>query len=230
MKLSIIIPCKNEEQYIGKLLNSILLQNLPISYEIIISDAKSTDNTLSIIDKYKDVLPIRVIDGGLPSIGRNNGAMVASGDIFLFLDSDCYFMDKNIIFEAVKLIESGSHLVGVLLDSKSSLSVKMLYYITNMVVLLSKLDKPFVVGGFLMIRRDVFEKIGGFDINLMHCEDYFLSKNVDSNKFKLLKKRVYFDDRRFKKLGFYNFIFYFIKNIVNKNNKDYFKKDIGYWS
>lgn len=230
MELSIIIPCKNEEKYIGGLLNSILHQELPISYEIIISDANSNDKTLAIIDEYKDVLPIRIIKGGLPSIGRNNGAIEASGDIFLFLDSDCYFNDKKIIFEAVKSIKSGNDLVGVLLDSESSLRVKLLYYITNIIVLLSKLDKPFVVGGFLMIKKDIFQSIGGFDEDLMHCEDYFLSKNVKPNKFDILKRRVYFDDRRFKKVGINNFIFYFIKNLINKNNKDYFKKDIGYWS
>ena len=183
-----------------------------------------------VVDEYKDFLPIRVIKGGLPSIGRNNGVMEASGDIFLFLDSDCYFNDKNIIFEAVKSINSGNDLVGVLLDSESSLRVKLLYYLTNIIVLLSKLDKPFVVGGFLMIRKDTFQNIGGFDEDLMHCEDYFLSKNVKPSKFKLLKRRVYFDDRRFKKVGINSFVFYFIKNLINKNNKEYFKKDIGYWS
>jgi glycosyltransferase involved in cell wall biosynthesis len=230
MELSIIIPCKNEEKYIGNLLTSILRQELPISYEIIIADANSTDKTLMVVEEYKNFLPIRVIKGGLPSIGRNNGVMEASGDIFLFLDSDCYFNDKNIIFEAVKSINSGNDLVGVLLDSESSLRVKLLYYLTNIIVLLSKLDKPFVVGGFLMIRKDTFQNIGGFDEDLMHCEDYFLSKKVKPSKFKLLKRRVYFDDRRFKKVGINSFVFYFIKNLINKNNKEYFKKDIGYWS
>lgn len=230
MELSIIIPCKNEEKYIGNLLSSIMQQRLPISYEIIIADANSSDNTLTIIDEYKGVLPIRVIKGGLPSVGRNNGAIEASGNIFLFLDSDCYFYDKNIIYEAVKSINSGNDLVGALLDSESSLRVKLLYYVTNIIVLLSKLDKPFVVGGFLMIRKNIFQSIGGFDEDLMHCEDYFLSKNIKPNKFGILKKKVYFDDRRFKKVGINNFILYFIKNLANKNNKDYFKKDIGYWS
>jgi glycosyltransferase involved in cell wall biosynthesis len=102
MELSIIIPCKNEERYIGKLLDSILVQEMPIEYEIIIADANSSDKTLLIIDKYRDVLPIKVIEGGLPSFGRNNGARVASGDIFLFLDADCYFDDKFIIFRGMK--------------------------------------------------------------------------------------------------------------------------------
>jgi hypothetical protein len=57
-----------------------------------------------------------------------------------------------------------------------------------------------------------------------------LSKKVKPSKFKLLKRRVYFDDRRFKKVGINSFVFYFIKNLINKNNKEYFKKDIGYWS
>jgi glycosyltransferase involved in cell wall biosynthesis len=230
MKLSIIIPCKNEDGYIGKLLDSILIQEMPMEYEIIIADANSSDKTLLVIDKYRDVLPIKVIEGGLPSFGRNNGARVASGDIFLFLDADCYFDDKFIIFDCIKSIIGGNDLVGVLLDSNSSLRVKLAYYITNLILVCSKLDKPFVVGGFFMIKKDVFWEMGGFDEELMHCEDYFLSKNVKPNKFTIVKRRVYFDDRRFKKLGFYNFIIYFIKNVLNKNNREYFKKDIGYWS
>jgi glycosyltransferase involved in cell wall biosynthesis len=230
MELSIIIPCKNEERYIGKLLDSILVQEMPIEYEIIIADANSSDKTLLVIDKYRDVLPIKVIEGGLPSFGRNNGARVASGDIFLFLDADCYFDDKFIIFECIKSIIGGNYLVGVLLDSRSNLRVKLAYYITNLIVMCSKLDKPFVVGGFFMIKKDVFWSIGGFDVELMHCEDYFLSSEVNPNKFYVVKKSVYFDDRRFKKFGFANFIIYFIKNLLNKNNKEYFKKDIGYWS
>ena len=94
---------------------------------------------------------------------------------------------------------------------------------------MSKLDKPFVVGTYFMINRDKFFELGGFDEELMHCEDYFLSKEIKAKNFSLVNKYVYTDDRRFKKMGYLNMITYFVKNMFKKNDKDYFKKDIGYW-
>ena len=63
----------------------------------------------------------------------------------------------------------------------------------------------------------------------MHCEDYFLSKLIKPKNFIVISDYVYTDDRRFKKLGYLNMVLYFAKNTIMKNNKDYFKKDIGYW-
>jgi len=63
----------------------------------------------------------------------------------------------------------------------------------------------------------------------MHCEDYFLSKLVDKKKFSIVRSYVYTDDRRFKKMGKFKMIMYFIKNIIHRNNKEFFKQDIGYW-
>ena len=77
--LTIIIPCKNEEKYIGTLLDSLAEQTYPMNtVDIIIADAGSTDSTLNIINecviKYNQLLNIRIVPGGLPAIGRNNGA------------------------------------------------------------------------------------------------------------------------------------------------------------
>jgi hypothetical protein len=63
----------------------------------------------------------------------------------------------------------------------------------------------------------------------MHCEDYFLSKQINRKKFFILKDKVYTKDRRVKKMGFFNMIKYMIKNIKERNNINYFKNDIGYW-
>ena len=231
LKLSIIIPCKNEEKYIGNLLDSLVNQSLSNDTEIIISDANSTDNTLNIINNYYGLLPnLKVIIGGLPSIGRNLGAIESNGDVLLFLDSDCYFKNPKLINDSlVRFNKNESDLLGCLLNIDGNLSIKLIYSICNLIFYLSKLDKPFVVGSFMMIRKDVFFKIGGFDETLMHCEDYFLSKEIDKNKFIIMNEYVYTDDRRFKKMGILNVIKYFINNTIMRNNKEFFKKDIGYW-
>lgn len=229
--VSIIIPCKNEEAYIGKLLDSLVLQNLTNIYEIIIADAGSTDSTLSIIDNYKDKLHnLKVIGGSIPSIGRNLGAKAAKGDILLFIDSDVYFKDNNIINHSFRRFRKNkSELLGCMLNIEHDFFVRLIYFLCNGVIRLSKLDKPFVVGSYFMINKDKFFKLGGFDEELMHCEDYFLSKEINPKKFSVVNKYVYTDNRRFKKMGYLKMVTYFIKNIFKKNDKDYFKKDIGYW-
>ena len=229
MKLSIIIPCKNEEQYIGVLFESLLKQRLPKNTEIIVADANSTDKTQLIIKAYSNVLPIKVVQGGLPSVGRNNGALVANGDVLLFLDSDCYLKDTEIVLKALLKIRQGSELVGGLLNIEKNPWVRFLYAWSNLSMFLSKFDKPFVVGTFFMIKKDTFVRCGGFDESLMHCEDYFLSKLVDKKKFSIVRSYVYTDDRRLKKMGKFKIAMYFINNIIHKNNKEFFKKDIGYW-
>lgn len=231
VEVSIVIPCKNEERYIGKLLESLKDQNLPSSFEIIIADASSTDDTLSIINQYHDILPnLKVINGGLPSVGRNLGAYAASGKTLLFIDADAYFKNPNIIRQSLAVFNGkNADLLGCLLNIEKNSMVRLIYSMCNMIIRLSKFDKPFVVGTYMMIKKDVFLSHGGFDESLMHCEDYFLSKLIKPKNFIVVSDYVYTDDRRFKKLGYLNMVLYFAKNTIMKNNKDYFKKDIGYW-
>ena len=80
MIFSIIIPTYNEEEYLPVLLESIKKQDFD-DYEVIVADANSTDRTREIAEEYGCI----VVDGGLPGVGRNNGARVAKGEYLLFL-------------------------------------------------------------------------------------------------------------------------------------------------
>ena len=97
MIFSIIIPTYNEEEYLPVLLESIKKQSFE-DYEVIVADANSTDKTREIAESYGCI----VVDGGLPAVGRNNGAKVAKGEYLLFLDSDLELTDdylRNVIYE-----------------------------------------------------------------------------------------------------------------------------------
>ena len=85
--ISIILPIRNEEQYITKGLNAILAQSFPlINVEVLIADGMSTDNTRSIIRDYSSKHPnleILIIDNQnniVPS-GMNIALRQAKGDI-----------------------------------------------------------------------------------------------------------------------------------------------------
>jgi len=89
MKLSIIIPALNEENNLPGLLNSLKEQSFS-DYEIIIADAGSKDGTAAIAKKYG----CKIVPGGLPAKGRNEGAKIAKGDILFFLDADTVLPDN----------------------------------------------------------------------------------------------------------------------------------------
>lgn len=95
LELSIIIPVYNVEQYIEECIESVLQQNLN-NYEIIIVNDGSTDKTNEILEKYKVVNNVKIINQknkGL-SAARNIGLKNCSGKYLLFLDSDD-FLEKN---------------------------------------------------------------------------------------------------------------------------------------
>lgn len=96
MKLSIIVPMYNEEQYILHCLGSLLKQNISKNdYEIIVINDGSTDNSLSLVNDFsKKISESNIVtyskkNGGL-SDARNFGVPLAKGKYIYFVDSDDY--------------------------------------------------------------------------------------------------------------------------------------------
>ncbi len=95
--LSIIIPTLNEERYLPELLKSIKYQTYK-DFEIIIADAGSTDNTVSIARKNG----CKIVEGGHTEIGKNNGAKVSKSPILCFIDSDIVLPNKKVLAQAIE--------------------------------------------------------------------------------------------------------------------------------
>lgn len=88
MKISVIVPVYNVEEYISKCIDSILNQTINEQFEIIVVNDGSTDNSMNILNIYKDKIKIvNKSNGGLSS-ARNAGLEIAKGEYIIFVDSD----------------------------------------------------------------------------------------------------------------------------------------------
>ena len=94
MKLSVIIPVYNSAEFLNKCIDSLVLQDYK-DYELILVDDGSTDASYDICcnyaKRYDNILVLRQENSG-PSIARNKGIQVASGDYLTFVDSDDWVM------------------------------------------------------------------------------------------------------------------------------------------
>jgi len=109
LKVSIIIPFFNAEEYLGRCLESVLGQDLD-AYEVVCVNDGSTDKSLAIAEEYASRhSTIRIINqqnGGL-SNARNNGMRVAEGEYLMFVDGDDY-LEKNVLGHLYELGEQYS--------------------------------------------------------------------------------------------------------------------------
>jgi len=235
-KVTIIIPCYNEEKYISETIKSIVKQNNINGTKVIIADNNSTDNTRKIIidckEFYKDIIDIQLIDGGNVSVARNKGAKLSNTKYTLFIDADSVLIDHDIIDKTL-FVAQHSHLDLVTAEINSigkDIRTSLIFFIFNLSNRIISIKTPFAIGGYFFTRTDKFNEFGGFDETLTTSEDFWLSKKYDPEKFKILKKRYGQDDRRFKKMGYTGMLKMIINNFINKNNIEYFKKDVGYWN
>lgn len=234
-KLTIVIPCFNEENYIERTINSIVRQLNISGTRIIIADGFSKDKTrakiISLRELYKDIIKIELVNGGKVAYARNYGASLVKTKYILFLDADSVLFDIRTIDKCLYTMQHNKlHLLtcnikSVTNDIRSILSFKLFNFVNK---LMSNVT-PFAIGGFFMTRTDKFKDYGGFDESLNNSEDFWLSRKYDRKKFKIAKFYYGQDDRRFKKMGYFGMIKLLILSFIHRNNVEHFKKDVGYW-
>ncbi len=115
MIVSIILPIRNEEQFIGKTLQSIIDQKFKGELEIIISDGMSNDDTRVIVKEFqnnhKNIILIDNYDQIVPN-GFNRALSISKGDIIIRLDGHA-FLNPDFICNCLSVQEhSGADCVG----------------------------------------------------------------------------------------------------------------------
>ena len=231
-QITIVIPCKNEENYIRHLLDSLRSQDIGDT-RIIIADC-STDRTQQVIQDTKGLLNVEIVEGGPVSLAKNRGARLVTTPYILFIDADVRFFKNTVIQDAVNLIESKNlDLIGLNIKCyDKDLRAKVGFTAFNLINHALKYFSPFAVGAFMLTRRDRFEQFGGFPEQFATSEDFFLSRKYSPKKFRIIRHHFGQDSRRFKKMGYMGMAKYLVKNFVNRNNQDYWNKldSSRYWS
>ncbi len=166
--VSVIIPVKNSSITLDACLQSIK-RSYYNNIELIIVDDHSTDNSVEIARKYNCQV-IESTDGNGANYARNLGAKLASGNILIFLDSDVV-VDRDTIQTIVESLETDKTdaVVGVYSTQHRNENIVSQY--KNLWIRFSYLKSPpaidWLFGAVSGIKRDAFEKIGGFNVELL---------------------------------------------------------------
>jgi len=184
--LSIIIPTKNEEKNLPKLLDSIKSQTFS-DYEVIIADAASEDRTREIATEFG----AKVTEGGLPGPGRNNGAKAAEGSILLFVDADVVlaepdFLQANLDEMKDRGVNVATTLVKPISDSYLD---KAMHEVYNAFAVGIERVKPHAPGFCIFVKKHVHDDIGGFDEEVVFAEDHeYVQRAVkEGYRFRVLR-------------------------------------------
>jgi len=231
--LSIIIPTLNEEKFLPFLLDSIRKQDFNKKYEIIIADAESQDKTREIAKNYGG----KVVEGGLPARGRNRGVKVAKGDLFLFLDADV-ILPENFLKNALSEFEERNlDIATFILNPQSKKRTRKFLFnvFYNWPILIFERILSHASQAIL-VKKDVFQKLGGFDESIKFAEDHsFVRKAKKIGSFGILRSTKIFSSlRRLKKDGW---ILTYLKYIaaevytllIGDIKKDLFKYKFGHF-
>lgn len=213
--VSIVIPALNEERYIERTLQSIAAQEFKGTYELIVSDGNSDDRTVEIARKYTSnivIEPTRTI-----AAGRQTGTRIALGKIIAYTDADTtvppdwlehlteQFKDPKVIAVTGKPLPLEHDIVSHLFSD---------FVMDPIARILCFFQIPYVYGGDMAIRKEVFDRIGGFNTSLVTAEDMdIINRAKKHGRVAYNPKAVaYFSMRRIKKWGYLKYLFFHIAN------------------
>ena len=201
--VSILVPMRNEEENIDKCLDSLRNQNYK-SYEILVIDDNSTDGTLKALNRIaREDERVRVFQGmplpkdwyGKP-YALQQLAKSARGEIIIFTDADTVHRPTSVSWTVTNMEASGSDFISGYVGQRiqsfgEQITVPLMYFLTGFLLPLcmNRYTKRSLfssaVGQFIAVKRDVFEKIGGFSaVRKKTREDMYLARYVKNQGYK----------------------------------------------
>jgi glycosyltransferase involved in cell wall biosynthesis len=172
VKVSIITICYNSQATIEETIQSVLNQDYP-DLEYIIIDGASKDNTLQIIDHYRESIStvISEKDKGIYD-AMNKGIQHASGEVIGILNSDDTFADNHVVSDLIQQLASADAVYA---------DLNYVHPVSKKVVRHWK-SGNYSPGKFLLgwmpphptffVRKEVYSKYGGFIIDHGSAADY----------------------------------------------------------
>lgn len=167
VNISIIIPSYNRAEHIGNVIQA-LIDQLGPKDEIIVVDDCSTDDSIRVIERYPVNLIAHPQNKG-PATARNTGLEIASNEIALFIDSDAYaapgLLDKiRVVYDTDTLNEIGGvGGQGIEEQVHTVYDQWRKYHANQSFGPTTKNNITYLFGLCASYRRDVLNKIGGFD-------------------------------------------------------------------
>jgi len=177
--ISIILPTYNRSAYLRTTIDSILSQITEYSYEIIIVDDASSDNTEALIQKIDNqkIQYIRLLTNSGGGKARNTGIANARGKYVAFIDSDTTWHEGK-IQQQIKLLEKDDTYIGCYsrFVKISAIGSKVLpdEIPTPESAAEKILQDNFIDTPTSVVRIEFLKKIGGFDENLPRFQDWEL--------------------------------------------------------
>jgi glycosyltransferase involved in cell wall biosynthesis len=203
LKVSVILPARNEEKYIGKCLQTLLRQNYP-NYEIVVINDSSTDRTGDIINqlalKSSSILVVNAKPKPEDWVGKNwacyEGYQRATGDVFLFTDADTSHSALTMSLAISYLKEQNLDALTaipklVCKDFWTRITLPVLSNFLHSRFSALRVNNPdtktgYFFGSFYVITRSAYEKVGTHMI-VKHelVEDGALGRKVKEENFKM---------------------------------------------
>jgi len=223
--ISFVIPTLNEEKFIGHTVRA-LHSLLDLPHEVIVTDGLSKDRTVELA-RNAGADKIVVHDGSHRQTiaeGRNAGAKIATGDFLVFMDADCSIPGMDIFFAKIqKHFERDSKLVAVnvavrVLPGAETFWDWVIYNLFNdyLWFVNNVLHIGMAAGEFQMVRKVVFDRIGGYNEKLVASEDIDLFSRLERvGKVRYEKGlKVYHTGRRAHKIGWPKLLSQWVLNTV----------------
>ena len=175
INISVIIPTYNNVHYIKDAIESVYSQTYD-SFEIIVIDDGSIDNTRFILEPYLNKIQYLYQEHTGVSAARNKGLSVSTGKYIVFLDSDDFFLPDKFIEQAtfldnhpeIGMMHSGWKIID---EKKNLLAIKEPWNEAPKLDLENWLIWQPIFLGAMMFRRSWLEKAGEFDTTLNQAED-----------------------------------------------------------
>jgi glycosyltransferase involved in cell wall biosynthesis len=177
--ISVIIPTYNRSHYLREAIESVLNQVYE-SIEIIVIDDGSTDDTKGVVEKYGERIKYIYQDNAGVTAARNTGTENAKGKFVAFLDDDDIW-EANMLQKAIKMLDKAGEEVGVAYvdcryfrasDRKALFDKGMSQFSGDIFGELLKAN--FIPINTVLIKKECFDKVKGFDENIEWYEDWDL--------------------------------------------------------